>query len=979
MTQHLSAGVKLEKLVKLSLHRQWRPASFLKLCTQFQETHESIDSAQIASALIAANSSLPLNHLFIEYIVGLVSDSKSILPLASLLTYLSSNDPPITGDILIYLGNCFNIVMTCEATSELQNFISNVSSKITAEKSGGSETGHTAAVAKGLAYFVAQYMRYHNVDSQVLTTFGQSMQLVDPFLATRLDTSSFQLNEMSFDLLKNDSSTGFTPTNVETSTDLPLAFAPSLLKTKRASRLVWLESLFPLRIQGDDLYRELDMMFAADKSATVDSVLVQFLETAFDCMAVALQNQDPKLGQTWKLFITKRYPALVYELQNKITSVKSVVCGPVSGLDASIIELLRIYGGGDALDEMFSSFPSTTTDIRHDLLQSALDLQLVNLQDVTQTLKENMDAFQPSQARGPSGADYISLPEGGADLEIGQIKQRLEAEADADASAPAESSILFQVLKLVDDLDGVRQAKIARLVLSAMDDWSQSQNMAPLGRMCLTLTLLPDAMDILFMYISGIQVGQLLGKFLNTWTCQDDDLQEPYADYGRIYLFCEYIWKRYALDNAIDQSSFTHMKLGETRYQSTSLTPLLDSMTEERKNLLGGWIAALFDAEGIGDDLMHMSTASDILVLVPSIFQNIILAVYSGILDIETVKGGFEYFSQPFLLPSLVDGFKALGQLIQFKATNATPILKILQKLVSPGTLSKSSNEMFDCVMTLAAPNLRKVLVWLKSQLSQSEKSKDSNTALIDQLLGTLETYLENTKEPVYLASRDFAASARETVTSLTAWTQACDRGQVSCPPRHTIQWLSVGVDTLGGRRMLSILLDVLDYAESVGSIDDAIEITVALINGAQKHERYSPLTMLESSIATAVRDTTDDQMASLRASSGGLLSENLRRLQNAIKASNERRHIGAETRLFPQTLETSTTTNGEPAPAAMSVSANSETATDKNNIDLMDQDQLDLGAGLDADVDMTFGAELDGAAYGDLTGFDENMMLMDL
>lgn len=977
----------MEKVIKVSLHRRWKPTTFLKLCIQFQETHENAyEKDQIAQALFACNPSIPLDDLFVEYIAGLINDvnKNSLFSLADLLTFLHSSQsyPTVAGDLLIYLGNCINIVMTCDATSQLEALMRSTSERLFAKQQGNPqdtlELADISKLAKGLSYFAIQYMKYHPVlDQQASIALSKVMQSVDPYLGSKLNATpeSFQLTELPFDVLAkttNDTSLG--------AMSMDLASAANTtgpdIKTHRASQLVWLEAVFPSRARGESLYRELDTMFGADNASSVDVVLAKFLVTAFDCIAVALQNQDAKAALLWKHFIGKRYPVMVYQLRSRITNIKAVLCEPIAGLDRSTIDLLRIYGGGDALDEMFSSFPSTTSDVRHDLLQAAYDLNLIGQEDVSLTLKETSDFnFQSSQARGPAGSDYVSLPESGSDLEISQIKYRLESEVESDSSAPAESSILFHVLKVFEDLDGLRQNEIAVCIRTAVNEWIRSVNVAALGRLCMTLTLLPDTVDILFLHIAPAKLGAKLAEFLNTWTCQEDDLQEPYADYGRIYIFCQFIWSRYELDNLVDQTHFDHLKLGNTKYQMVPLTPSLDIMSEEHKNLLGGWISALFDSEGIGDDLMRMSTANDILSLVPCIFQQVILAVYAGILDIDTVKGGVEYFSQPFLLPSLLDGFRALGQMLEIKASNPGPILKIIHKLMSPGTsLSKSSNELFDCVMSLAGPLLRRRLSILKTHVGPS----DSNGVLIDQLLGIIEKSCPMDQQQqlqANIGTRDFSTLAREVVSSLTAWTQACDRGEVSCPPRHLTKWLNDGIETVGPQRMLSILLDELDYAESIGSLDDALEIVVMLIDGSIKHTKYNPLEGLDTSIVTAALESSEeDAMSSFR--SAGLLSGNLKRLQLAIKQLDERKQKALKQRLFPEEEEGDQTDEKITNEAsAQDIDDSKESQQEDNNQDI----DIDLNAGLDAaDVDMGFAGDLEGA-YGDLTGFDDDMMLMDL
>lgn len=69
---------------------------------------------------------------------------------------------------------------------------------------------------------------------------------------------------------------------------------------------------------------------------------------------------------------------------------------------------------------------------------------------------------------------------------------------------------------------------------------------------------------------------------------------------------------------------------------------------------LSGWIKALFDTGGIGDDLMSACSPETFYTILPSLINQTTMASKADVIDLETLKNGLECKTQlkPHKLPN---------------------------------------------------------------------------------------------------------------------------------------------------------------------------------------------------------------------------------------------------------------------------------------------------------------------------------------
>lgn len=71
---------------------------------------------------------------------------------------------------------------------------------------------------------------------------------------------------------------------------------------------------------------------------------------------------------------------------------------------------------------------------------------------------------------------------------------------------------------------------------------------------------------------------------------------------------------------------------------------LPDDLTDEQSKNLGSWLKGLYDSgnEGLSNDVFASCRPQDFYTIVPTLFQQTVMALAVGVLTFETVKGGLE-------------------------------------------------------------------------------------------------------------------------------------------------------------------------------------------------------------------------------------------------------------------------------------------------------------------------------------------------
>ncbi|KAF3491982.1 uncharacterized protein GIQ15_01499 [Arthroderma uncinatum] len=292
----------------------------------------------------------------------------------------------------------------------------------------------------------------------------------------------------------------------------------------------------------------------------------------------------------------------------------------------------------------------------------------------------------------------------------------------------------------------------------------------------------------------------------------------------------------------------------------------LEDLTEKQTHNLGAWITALFIAEGISDESMSSCSPQEFYLLVATLFSQSLSACEAGKLEFDTLKGGFEYLLEPFLLPSLVMALTWLSKHIWKSGTDLTTSLRLLSTLVKPTSISGEAQEIHRTVLSITARALEDEL--------KDAKARHPSRTDIEPILNALEPYqsfqrtgISNRAELEGWRSNSapggMVTGIRNTFSSLVLW--STDPEISMTPPSYTHRQLLAGLKHLGAIRVFAGILEELKLQSETGSGDLAIDIAATLIC-APMRECFS----LEQATYQPIDDTLKDslprcQMLSLR------------------------------------------------------------------------------------------------------------------
>lgn len=164
-----------------------------------------------------------------------------------------------------------------------------------------------------------------------------------------------------------------------------------------------------------------------------------------------------------------------------------------------------------------------------------------------------------------------------------------------------------------------------------------------LKSICNALSRRPQALDVILLFRSTRQVLQPLCLLLDSWHWDEDqsENQPVYDEFGSVLLLVMAFRHRYDLrpyDLGISSDDSFILKLLDRGFGSQKL----EDLSEKQNKNLGGWIGALFIAEGISEETMSTCSPQEFYLLVTTLFSQSLSACEAGKLEFDTLKGGFE-------------------------------------------------------------------------------------------------------------------------------------------------------------------------------------------------------------------------------------------------------------------------------------------------------------------------------------------------
>lgn len=277
----------------------------------------------------------------------------------------------------------------------------------------------------------------------------------------------------------------------------------------------------------------------------------------------------------------------------------------------------------------------------------------------------------------------------------------------------------------------------------------------------------------------------------------------------------------------------------------------INDLSQDQQKHLSGWVRALFETEGIGDELMSACPPQEFYKIVPTIFNQSIIACRTEILDMDKIKNGLECKSmlpvvhpsgantrpavllEPFLLPSMVLGVKALIGRAWTQQVDIPIIVRLLKELIVPSSVR---SPMHDAVISIFAKDLEHCLLDLRRRKLQIED--------VDGLLERLQPTLQNwrgTRPNIDIVTNGIfqlngnlidasLTSLSQDLRSLFSWSYG--PAGISVIPSYSFKKLHTTLQYNGGTKVLNMILDELkDCMQQSPVISEvSLDIATALI-----------------------------------------------------------------------------------------------------------------------------------------------------
>ncbi|KAL2868483.1 putative RNA polymerase II mediator complex subunit Nut1 [Aspergillus lucknowensis] len=531
-------------------------------------------------------------------------------------------------------------------------------------------------------------------------------------------------------------------------------------------------------------------------------VLIEEITTAsFDVLSNAMyRNESPWTMLLLRLFLVNKLPTFFATILSvSMVSLPMEVCisHALSRIDQNTFP---------SFSQMFSmQSNSSLSDVRQEFLFSCASHKLIPESSIERLLGEN-----PMMQTLPVGGSYVK------DDLVSQISANHER---------AE-----QLINDIESTEGNAGAIVGAITEVMHNLCSQKETMT-LKNICNSLSRRPQSLDVMLLFRSPKQILLPLCALLDSWHWDEDqgESQPVYDEFGSILLLVLTFKYRYDLrpfDLGITSSNSFILKLIERGSSSQKL----DELSEKQNKNLGEWIAALFIAEGISEETMSGCSPQEFYMLVSTLFHQSLGACEAGKLEFDTLKGGFEYLLEPFLLPSLIVALTWLSNHIWESEQDPTIPMKTLHSLVNPSSISGEAREIHWTVLNITARSLEEQLKDVRARHPNRTDIKPILDAL-EQCLAFQRTgscHKSELESWTTYSPGGLLGSIRNTFQSLVLWSTNSDVNMA--PPSYTHRQIISAIRMLGATRVLTSLIDELKLQSESGNADLALDVAATLI-----------------------------------------------------------------------------------------------------------------------------------------------------
>ncbi|KAK9479929.1 mediator complex subunit Med5-domain-containing protein [Lipomyces japonicus] len=444
--------------------------------------------------------------------------------------------------------------------------------------------------------------------------------------------------------------------------------------------ILWMEMLDKRPYFGSLEFEDrLDFLLKKQNSETV---LSELTTSSLSCLFNAVIKQDQGKFALWQIFITNKLP-LVFQarFQNIPSStIERALRHPLLSADETALNLVNTAAGND-IDAMFSTSQVAPYDVRREFLKSLVHLGLIDAGAIDRILGAGL-------VNNEQIFDDQSLP-------VEEIVNSLLVDDSY------ETNLKF-IIDEVEKSGLLKQVSSIEVLCLLLSKWCEQKETYKLQFLAQEIFLNTTLMNIILVYKDPYEILLPVITLLDGWVYEDEEnFQENYIEFGSLFLLLSSFYYHFSLDVRQFQTNLSNSTC--IRYLMSSGTAYpVEQLEQDQSDLLGGWIMALYDTNGISDELMRSCSPIEYVSIVPTIFQQSVSASNRNVLDVETLKGGLEYFLQPFLLPAVVGALHWLTNYI-WTLRDFSVSLQIVHFFVLPPSISEQAEPFHRAILRICA------------------------------------------------------------------------------------------------------------------------------------------------------------------------------------------------------------------------------------------------------------------------------------
>ncbi|KAI9831464.1 MAG: hypothetical protein M1819_005063 [Sarea resinae] len=534
----------------------------------------------------------------------------------------------------------------------------------------------------------------------------------------------------------------------------------------------------------------------------ISNLTVDLIIASFDVLSNAMYRNEPV--QT--MFLLRSF--LVNKIPILLTTLSGSMFPPLTAEFCITQALGRIDPNAfPSFSQMFDplSGGGMLSDVRQEFLFACALHQLIPEESIERLLGEI-----PMQTL-PAGGRYVK-----EDL-VGQC-----------TSSPER---VEELLGEIESMDGNAGAIVAAIT-EVIHNLCLTKETMSLKSICSSLSRRPQSLDIMLLFNTPANLLQPVCQLLDNWRFDEDqgEYQPVYDEFGCIFLLVLAFVHRYGLSSAELGIAAGDSFISRLLEKGSTNQPLEDLQSDQDKHL-GGWIRGLFEAEGIGDELMSSCRPQDFYLLVPTLFEQSVTACKANVLDMETLKGGLEYLLETFLLPSLIGALTWLSHRLWEGLGDANILMSILQTLIRPKSISGEAQAMHSTILSIVGRPLEHSL----RAFGRLEPSRQEIDPILDALKHhssfrrTIDSHHNELEQWTSTPGGGLLTSIRNVLQSLVLWSSTAEINMT--PPNYTHRQFLAGVNIFGAPAVLRAIIEELKLQAENGSGDLALDIASTLLS----------------------------------------------------------------------------------------------------------------------------------------------------